>query len=111
MKKRFFVTAASVRYVKSFTTGSINSLEDVRKSQMMPGQVRKWLSQQSKYFYAAGFDALVKQWDMCIKVGGTYVENEMLVPDSKITCFTFSSDYVLFTDSYFVRWLLETSTT
>jgi hypothetical protein len=25
-------------------------------------------------FYAAGFDALVKRWDMCINVGGGYVE-------------------------------------
>jgi hypothetical protein len=24
-------------------------------------EVRKWLSQHSKYFYAAGFDALVKR--------------------------------------------------
>jgi hypothetical protein len=24
-------------------------------------EMRKWLRQQSKYFYAAGFDALVKQ--------------------------------------------------
>jgi thiamine kinase-like enzyme len=30
------------------------------KSQMMPDQVRKWLRQQSKDFYPAGFDALVK---------------------------------------------------
>jgi hypothetical protein len=35
---------------------------------------RKWLRQQSKYFYAAGFDALVKRWDKCINVGGGYVE-------------------------------------
>jgi hypothetical protein len=26
-------------------------------------EVRKWLRQQSKDFYAAGFDALVKRWD------------------------------------------------
>jgi hypothetical protein len=36
--------------------------------------VRKWLRHQSKHFYAAGFDALVKQWDKCINVGGGYVE-------------------------------------
>jgi hypothetical protein len=41
---------------------------------MMPDQVRKWLRQQSKYFYTAGFDALVKRWDKCIDVGGGYVE-------------------------------------
>jgi hypothetical protein len=37
-------------------------------------EVRNWLRQQSKDFYAAGFDALVKRWDKCIDVGGGYVE-------------------------------------
>jgi hypothetical protein len=38
-------------------------------------EVRKWLRQQSKDFYAAGFDAaLAKQWDKCISIGGGYVE-------------------------------------
>jgi hypothetical protein len=37
-------------------------------------EVRKWLRQQSKDFYAAGFDALVKRWEKCINVGGGYVE-------------------------------------
>jgi hypothetical protein len=31
--------------------------------------VQKWLKQQSKDLYAAGFDALVKRWDKCISVG------------------------------------------
>jgi hypothetical protein len=33
----------------------------------------KWLRQQSRGFYAAGFDALVKRWGKCISVGG-YIE-------------------------------------
>jgi hypothetical protein len=37
-------------------------------------EMRKWLKQQSKDFYAAGFDALVKRWDKSINVGGAYVE-------------------------------------
>jgi hypothetical protein len=37
-----------------------NSLRDVRKLQMMSDKVRKCLRQQSKDFYAASFDALVK---------------------------------------------------
>jgi hypothetical protein len=37
-------------------------------------EVRKWLRQQSKDFYAAGFDALVKRWEKCISVRGGYVE-------------------------------------
>jgi hypothetical protein len=36
-------------------------------------KVWKWLRQQLKHFYAAGFDTLVKQWDKHINVGG-YVE-------------------------------------
>jgi hypothetical protein len=32
-------------------------------------EVRKWLRQQSKDFYAAGFDAKVKRWEKCINVG------------------------------------------
>jgi hypothetical protein len=47
---------------------------DIRKSQMMPYQVQKWLRQQSKDFCAAGFDALVKRWDKYMSVGGGYVE-------------------------------------
>jgi hypothetical protein len=37
-------------------------------------EVRKWLRQQSKYLYAAGFDATVKRWDKCLNVGGGYVK-------------------------------------
>jgi hypothetical protein len=33
-------------------------------------EVRLWLRQWSKDFYAVGFNALVKQWDKCINVGG-----------------------------------------
>jgi hypothetical protein len=37
-------------------------------------EARKWLRQQSKDFYAAGFDALVKQLRKYINVGRGYVE-------------------------------------
>jgi hypothetical protein len=37
-------------------------------------EVRKWLRQQPKYFYAAGFEALAKRLENCINVGGGYVE-------------------------------------
>jgi hypothetical protein len=54
-------------------------------------EVWKWLRQQPKDFYAAGFDALVKQWDTCIKVGGGYVETQMSfeLPISYILRFIF----------------------
>jgi hypothetical protein len=34
----------------------------------------RWLRQQSKDFYAGGFDALVKRWDNCINVGEGHVK-------------------------------------
>jgi hypothetical protein len=74
MKKYFLFTLGSFCHVKRFTIGSKNYLKDVRKSQIMPDQVRKWLRQQSKHFYSEGFDALVKRWDKCISVPGGYVE-------------------------------------
>jgi hypothetical protein len=58
IKKYFLFAMGSVCRVKRFTTGSRNSLKDVRKSQMLPDEVRKWLRQQSKDFCAAGFDAM-----------------------------------------------------
>jgi hypothetical protein len=48
--------------------------------------VWKWLRQQSKNFYTAGFDALVKRWDKCINVGGGCAEKYMFFPDLNITC-------------------------
>jgi hypothetical protein len=36
--------------------------------------MQKWLRQQLKGFYAAGFDTLIKQWDKYINAGGGYVE-------------------------------------
>jgi hypothetical protein len=35
--------------------------------------VQEWLRRQRKYFYAAGFDALVKRWDKRLSVGGGYL--------------------------------------
>jgi hypothetical protein len=56
----------SVCRVKRFTTGFRNSLKD----EEVETEVRKWLRQQSKDFYFAGFDALVKRWDKYVDVGG-----------------------------------------
>jgi hypothetical protein len=72
-KCRLF-TVGSVSRVKRFTSGSRNSLKDSRKSQMIADHVRKWLRQQSKDFFAASFEALVKRWGKCINVGGGNVE-------------------------------------
>jgi hypothetical protein len=55
-----------------------NSVEKLRKhfayDEVVETEARKWLRQQLKDFYAAGFKALVKRWDKCINVGGGYVE-------------------------------------
>jgi hypothetical protein len=81
IKKYFLLTVRSVCRVKRFTTVSRNSLMDVRKSQMMPHRVWKWLRQQSKYFCVASFDALDERCEKCINVCGGYVE--------KYICFYF----------------------
>jgi hypothetical protein len=56
INKCFLFTVGNVYRVKRLTTGSRNSLKDVE----VETEVRKWLRQQSKDLYAAGFDALVK---------------------------------------------------
>jgi hypothetical protein len=50
--------------------------------------VRKWLKQQWKNVFSAGFDALVKRWDKRSNVGGGHGEKWMFFPDSNITFFT-----------------------
>jgi hypothetical protein len=56
----------SVCRVKQFSFGGKRFADD----EEVETEMRKWLRQQSKDFYAAGFDALVKRWDTCINVGG-----------------------------------------
>jgi hypothetical protein len=52
-------------------------------------EVRKWMRQQSKDFYAVACDALVRRWDKCINVGGGYIEKYTFFRGLNITCFTF----------------------
>jgi hypothetical protein len=42
-----------------------------------------------KDFYAAGFDALVKRWDQCIKLVENMSGNKCFFPGSNITCVRF----------------------
>jgi hypothetical protein len=69
MKKCFLFTVGSVCRVKRFQFGGKRLVDEEVET-----EVRKWLRQQSKDFYAVGFGALVKRWDKCISVGGGYVE-------------------------------------
>jgi hypothetical protein len=56
--------------VKRFHLGGKRFADDEK----FETEVWKWLRQQSKDFYAAGFDALVKRRDKYINTGGGYVE-------------------------------------
>jgi hypothetical protein len=70
IKKCFLLfTVGSVCCVKRFSLGGKRFADEEVET-----EVRKWLRQQTKDFFAAGFDALVKRWDKCINVGGGYVE-------------------------------------
>jgi hypothetical protein len=60
----------SVCRVKLFSPGGKRFADD----EEVETEMRKWLKQLSKDFYAAGFDSLVERWDECINVGGAYVE-------------------------------------
>jgi hypothetical protein len=64
------VYGGSVCCVKRFPLGGKRFADD----EEVETEVRKWLRQQPKDFYAAGFDALVKRWDRCIDVDGGYFE-------------------------------------
>jgi hypothetical protein len=70
VKKCFLFTVGTVCRVKQFHLNGKRFTDD----EEIETEVRKWLRQQSKDFYAAGFDAPVKRWDKCINVGGGYVE-------------------------------------
>jgi hypothetical protein len=63
-KEIFLFTVGRVCHVKRFSLAGKRFADD----EVQP-EVRKFLGQQSKDFYAAGFDALVKRWDKCINVG------------------------------------------
>jgi hypothetical protein len=41
---------------------------------MMLNHAWKWLRQQSKDFFAVGFDAPVKRWNKYVNAGDRYVE-------------------------------------
>jgi hypothetical protein len=64
----YFGKCLSRKAVLQLGGKSFDDVEEVEKD------VRKWLRLQSKDFYAAGFDALVKRWDKCISVGGGQIE-------------------------------------
>jgi hypothetical protein len=69
-KEMFLFTVGSVCSVKRFHLGGkcFSEHEEVET------EMRKWLRQLSKDFYAVGFDALVNRRDKCINVDGGYSE-------------------------------------
>jgi hypothetical protein len=77
IKKCFLFTVRSVFRVKRFTTGSRNCHLGGKRfadDEEVETEVWKGLRQRSKDFCAAVFDILIKRWDKCMNVDGTYVE-------------------------------------
>jgi hypothetical protein len=70
IKKCFLFTVGSVCCVKRFSLAG----KRFAGEEQVETEVRKWLRQQSKDFYAADFDGLVKRWEKCINIGGGYIE-------------------------------------
>jgi hypothetical protein len=70
IKKLFLFTMGNICRVKRFDLDGKRFADD----EEVQTEVQKWLRQHSKYFYATGFNALVKRWDKCINVGEGYVE-------------------------------------
>jgi hypothetical protein len=61
-------------WVEKFYQGRSKVADDARLCRPVEiATEAMWLRQQSKYLYAAGFDALVKQWDRSMNVGGGYI--------------------------------------
>jgi hypothetical protein len=86
----------SVSHVKRFHLGGKRFTDD----EEVETEVRMWLKQQSKDFYAAGFDTLVKRWDKCVNVSGGHVEKQMFFFQVRIShVLRFISVCDLFTDS------------
>jgi hypothetical protein len=85
IKKCFLITVGRICRVKRFRTGGKRFADD----EEVKMEARKCLRQQSKDFYAAGFDALGKRWDKCTNVSGGYVEKYMFFPGSNTIGFTF----------------------
>jgi hypothetical protein len=94
IKKYFMFTVGSSCRLKRFQPGGKRFADD----EEVEMEVRKWLRQQSKDFYAAGFDVLVKRWDNCINVVGS-IGREIFFPDSNIIYLLFISICDLFTGS------------
>jgi hypothetical protein len=92
IKKCFLFTVGSVCHVKWFIIGLKNcqlGSKHFADDKEVETEVRKWLRQQAKDFYAADFDILVKRWDNCINVVKDMSRNKCFFPVSNIACFTF----------------------
>jgi hypothetical protein len=58
-------------WVQKFPEGR-TSIEDEHPA--VESAVRTWFRQQTKEFFAAGFQGLAKRWDKCLNLYGDYVE-------------------------------------
>jgi histone-lysine N-methyltransferase SETMAR len=70
--------------LKAHLSGNVALMAKRLKRRCGSGWNNSW-----KDFYAAGFNALINQWDKCMNVDGRYVEKYMYFPGLNITWFTF----------------------
>jgi hypothetical protein len=100
INRSFLFKMGSVWRVKRFATWSRMYLKDVRKSQMMPDHVQKWLRQQPEDFYlCCGFRRTGKAMGQSVLMSVEHI--------SKIKFFFLRYEYHVFYVLYpFVTYLL-----
>jgi hypothetical protein len=96
IKEMFLVYCGKCPSRKAVHNGVKKSGKRFADDEEVERKARKWLRQQSKYLYAAGFDELLKRWD---KLVGDISRNKCFFPGSNITCFSFISICDPFIDS------------
>jgi hypothetical protein len=76
INKKCFLFTVEVFFALSFLQLSGKRFADDE----VETNVRNWVRQQSKDFYATSFDALIKRWEKHIKVDGGYMKKYMFLP-------------------------------
>jgi len=61
-------------WVQKFSEGRTSIEDEHRAGRPVKIATPETFQQQSKEFYAAGFQGLVKRWDKCLNLYGDYVE-------------------------------------
>jgi hypothetical protein len=107
IKKCFLFTMGSVCLVKRFTTGLRNVINILLITKRLKRRCGSGWEQQSKDSHAAGFDALLNRWDMCVKCWRRLCREISIYFQVRIShVLRFISICDLFTDSpSYIMWL------